>query len=107
MSYNPLNNFIRMEQVQGKSSYKATAPASDQFSNLLNQVVSRNQVHVIQGNQGTQETAFRKQKEVVETGSKMRPEDDEENESVYKTVQKIEKRLIALARLERQMMAGF
>ena len=107
MEFNALNQFVKMEKIHGKTSYAATSAASDQFSAMLQSVVSRNQVHMIQPNQGAMSQSFQKQKEEIEDGKNMKAEDEEGEESVYKTVKKIEKRLVALARLERQMMAGF
>lgn len=99
MEFNAFNQFVKMEKIQGKTSYKATTVASEQFANVLNNVVSRNQINTIQPNQGAMAQAFSQQKIEIEDGSNM--QDEEEQENVYQTVKKIETKLIALARLER------
>jgi len=103
---NPVAQFMKMEKIEGKSSYKATTTASNAFANTLNAVISRDMANTVAASQHLAETENRKRKEIIEDGSKM-VEEDEDNESIYKTVRKIETRLVKLARLERKMMAGF
>lgn len=106
MDINPLQNYIRIESIQGTSSYQATTAASTHFSQMLSSVVSRQMVNVVQAQDKILKSVFQEKKSIIETGEGMQ-EEDEENESIYKTVRKIETKLIKLARLERQMMAGF
>lgn len=79
---------------------------SADFVNTLNNVVSRNMVVSVQPNEHMENMAFNKKKEIIEDGTNMVPE-DEENEPIHKTVHEVEKRLVALARLERRCLAGF
>jgi hypothetical protein len=106
MDLNSIQQFVRINNIQGKLSYEAKTTASVSFAATLNTVVSREMINAVQANENPNNVQFRKKKDIVEDGDNMVPE-DEENESIYKTVKKIEKRLIALSRLERQMMAGF
>lgn len=106
MDFSSLNNYVQLQQMQGKQSYTSVRTPSQQFAGMLGDVISRNQVIAISANDAANQQAFRKQKDVIEDGKNTRPEEDE-NETALQTVRKIEKRLIALARLERQMMAGF
>ncbi len=106
MNINPLAQFIQTEKSQNQTTYKATTTASDAFANTLNSVISRDQAATIQASQQTADAEYRKKKDLIETGDKM-TEETEDSESIYKTVRKIETRLIKLARLERKMLAGF
>lgn len=105
MEINPLQQYMRMETLNGKPSYVATSGASQSFASLLNQVVYQQPI-AVQANAQSNKSLFRERKMIVENGDAMEPE-DEDNESIYKTVRKIETKIIKLARLERQMMAGF
>jgi hypothetical protein len=101
---NPMQQYMRMEKIQGKTSYLATSAASDNFANVLNNVVSREMVNGIKAKEEAARSTFLEKKIEIEQGVE---EENEEDESIYKTVRKIETKIIKLARLERQMMAGF
>ena len=106
MDINPLQPFIRMEKQSSGSTYVAQTNASESFSSLLSNVVSREMVPTVQAGEASVRSSFREKKFMIEHGEEMK-EEDEEQESVYKLVRKIETKLIKLARLERQMMTGF
>jgi len=86
-----------------KSEKKPTPiTASADFSGLLDTVVSRNMTHAILATGRMASSHYRDQKNIIENGEGIKS-DDEENESIYQTVKKVEKKIIKLARLERQI----
>ncbi len=93
-----LNSTQNRPQTQSPGSF------SPQFTQvLINVVALQNPGAVAQSNKAHSQ-AFQKDK--VKT-DEITQKTDEENESVYVTVHKMEQKLIKLARLERQMLAGF
>ncbi len=88
-----------------RSGVNPSKDVSAQFANTLAQVVFRHEPPPIQASETLKKQEFRKRKDLIETGSNM--QEDDEEESVYATVQKIEKRLIAMAHLERLSQLGF
>lgn len=77
---------------------------SPQFAQLMINVVGMQNPGAVAQSQKSQTNGF--QKEKLEIG-KVQKNESEEDESVYATVRKMEQKLVKLARLERQMMAGF
>ncbi len=101
--------FVRIDTLAGKSSFVATSAPSDQFSRALQAVVYRDQTQKVQGNEKASAQGFQRFKEKSELDEidEVNEEEEDQAATVYKTVKKIEKRLVALARLERQSRLGF
>ena len=98
---------ILQHQTAAKTISDQTAPLSSAFVNTLNNVISKDLSKVVIANEHSENAAFLKKKGEIEFKPVNSEEDDEKEESIYKTVKEIEKRLVALARLERKVTAGF
>jgi hypothetical protein len=92
------NNFLNM-------TIKPKISASKQFSAVLSQVISKNQVNVVLANETTIKSKFRKNKtafeEVKDTDTA-----ETETESLTKSIKRIEQKIITIAELERQNKLG-
>ncbi|MBT3260938.1 hypothetical protein HOC37_03150 [bacterium] len=105
MEYNAINQFIKVEQIKNTITFKPQVKATVHFTQLLNHVISRNQIVAVIANEKTEKDKLKKEKDVLEDGKSLKEEDDD-GLTVYKTVQKIEERLTQLARVERQFYLG-
>ncbi|MFA5879246.1 MAG: hypothetical protein WC860_03640 [Candidatus Margulisiibacteriota bacterium] len=98
---------INQNQIALKTGSEQNSQLSFAFINTLNNVISKDLTNVIMPNEHMSNANFLKKKGEVEDIKVNLDDGDQHEESVYKTVKEIEKRLVALARLERKMMAGF
>ena len=105
MEYNAINQFIKVEQIKNTITFKPQVKATVHFTQLLNHVISRNQIVAVIANEKTEKDKLKKEKDVLEDGKSLKEEDDD-GLTVYKTVQKIEERLTQLARVESQCYLG-
>jgi len=106
MEYNAINQFIKVEQIKNTITFKPQVKATVHFTQLLNHVISRNQIVAVIANEKTEKDKLKKENEIREDGKGLKEEEDDDGLTVYKTVQKIEERLTQLARVERQFYLG-
>ena len=103
MDIQPANLFPRPEKSLQKSG-KDNDPSQLQFDQVLSSKVSEAEAgRHIQATEGAIKQTLRRSKEIIETGEGLDAQ-EEEPESIGKTVKDLKKKIKALKNLERQIL---